>query len=55
VLARWAFWCFGRPSERAALAAGEWLAVFGGGGVGTSALILGRALGARVIVVDVVQ
>jgi D-arabinose 1-dehydrogenase-like Zn-dependent alcohol dehydrogenase len=40
---------------RAALAAGEWLAVFGGGGVGTSALILGRALGARVIVVDVVQ
>ncbi len=40
---------------RAALAAGEWLAVFGGGGVGISALILGRALGARVIVVDVVQ
>ena len=40
---------------RAALAAGEWLAVFGGGGVGTSALILARALGARVIVVDVVQ
>ena len=40
---------------RAALAAGDWLAVFGGGGVGTSALILGRALGARVIVVDVVQ
>lgn len=40
---------------RAALAAGEWLAVFGGGGVGTSALILGQALGARVIVVDVVK
>jgi len=33
---------------------GEWLAVFGGGGVGTAALILGRALGARVVVVDVV-
>jgi D-arabinose 1-dehydrogenase-like Zn-dependent alcohol dehydrogenase len=39
---------------RAALAAGEWLAIFGGGGVGTAALILGRALGARVVVVDVV-
>lgn len=40
---------------RAALAGGEWLAVFGGGGVGTCALILGRALGARVVVVDVVE
>ena len=40
---------------RAALRAGEWLAVFGGGGVGTAALLLGRALGARVIVVDVVE
>jgi alcohol dehydrogenase len=39
---------------RAALAPGEWLAVFGTGGVGLSALILGRALGARVICVDVV-
>ena len=39
---------------RAALQAGEWLAVFGGGGVGLSALMLGRALGARVAVVDVV-
>ncbi len=39
---------------RAALAPGEWLAVFGGGGVGVSALILARAMGARVIVVDVV-
>ncbi|MDQ2088465.1 zinc-dependent alcohol dehydrogenase family protein [Marimonas arenosa] len=39
---------------RAALRAGEWLAVFGGGGVGTAALLLGRALGARVVVVDVV-
>ncbi len=40
---------------RAALRAGEWLAVFGGGGVGTAALLLGRALGARVVVVDVVE
>jgi len=39
---------------RAALKPGEWLAVFGGGGVGISALLLGRALGARVVVVDVV-
>lgn len=38
---------------RASLRAGEWLAIFGGGGVGISALILGRALGARVIVVDI--
>lgn len=39
---------------RAALRPGEWLAVFGGGGVGLSALMLGRAMGARVVVVDVV-
>ncbi|MTJ05640.1 MAG: zinc-binding dehydrogenase [Sediminimonas qiaohouensis] len=40
---------------RAALRPGEWLAVFGGGGVGISALLLARGLGARVVVVDVVQ
>ncbi|WP_319824100.1 zinc-dependent alcohol dehydrogenase family protein [Thalassovita sp.] len=40
---------------RAALRAGEWLAVHGTGGIGLSAAILGRAIGARVIVVDVVQ
>ena len=40
---------------RAALQAGEWLAVHGTGGVGLSAALLGRALGARVVVVDVVQ
>ena len=40
---------------RAALAPGEWLAVFGSGGVGLSAVMLGRALGARVVAVDVVQ
>jgi len=39
---------------RAALQAGEWLAVHGTGGIGLSALILGRAMGARVIVVDIV-
>ncbi len=40
---------------RAALRGGEWLAVVGGGGgVGLAALLLGRALGARVVVVDVV-
>ncbi len=40
---------------RAALQAGEWLAVHGTGGIGLSVLLIGRALGARVIVVDVVQ
>ncbi|WP_353473891.1 zinc-dependent alcohol dehydrogenase family protein [Salipiger sp. H15] len=40
---------------RAALQGGEWLAVHGTGGIGLSAAILGRALGAHVIVVDVVQ
>jgi alcohol dehydrogenase len=41
-------------TDRAALQAGEWLAVHGTGGIGLSALLLGCALGARVIVVDVV-
>lgn len=40
---------------RAALRAGEWLAVHGTGGVGLSAMLLGKALGARVVVVDIVQ
>lgn len=40
---------------RAALQAGEWLAVQGTGGIGLSVLLLGQALGARVVVVDVVQ
>ena len=39
---------------RAALRPGEWLAIHGTGGIGLSCLILGRAMGARVIVVDVV-
>jgi len=41
-------------TDRAALQAGEWLAVHGTGGIGLSALLLGCAMGARVIVVDVV-
>lgn len=40
---------------RAALAPGEWLAVWGGGGVGLAAALIGKALGARVVMVDVVQ
>jgi alcohol dehydrogenase len=35
------------------LASGDWLAVHGCGGVGLSAVLLGRALGARVVAVDV--
>ncbi|MEM7524694.1 MAG: zinc-dependent alcohol dehydrogenase family protein [Pseudomonadota bacterium] len=38
---------------RADLKAGEWLAVHGAGGVGLSAIRLGRALGARVVAVDI--
>lgn len=40
---------------RAALKPGEWLAVHGTGGIGLAAMLLGRALGARVIVTDVVR
>ncbi|MEM7710786.1 MAG: alcohol dehydrogenase catalytic domain-containing protein, partial [Pseudomonadota bacterium] len=40
---------------RAGLRPGEWLAVHGTGGIGLSAAILGRAMGARVVVVDVVR
>lgn len=42
-------------TDRAALQGGEWLAVHGTGGVGLSAALLGKALGARVIAVDIVQ
>jgi alcohol dehydrogenase len=37
---------------RAALAAGEWVTVVGAGGVGLSAVMIAKALGARVIAVD---
>ncbi len=40
---------------RAALKPGEWLAVHGTGGIGLSAMLLGKALGARVAVVDIVE
>jgi len=39
---------------RAALRPGEWLGIWGGGGVGIAALMLGRAMGARVVLADVV-
>jgi alcohol dehydrogenase len=39
--------------ERAALRPGEWLAVHGCGGVGLSAVMIGAALGAAVLAVDV--
>lgn len=38
---------------RADLKAGEWLAAHGAGGVGLSAVMLGKALGARVVAVDI--
>ena len=40
-------------AHRAALATGEWLLVVGCGGVGLSAVMIGKAIGARVIGVDV--
>lgn len=40
---------------RAALRPGEWLAVWGAGGVGLAAALIGKALGARVVVADLVQ
>lgn len=39
---------------RAALRPGEWLGIWGVGGVGLAALMLGRAMGARVAVADIV-
>jgi alcohol dehydrogenase len=39
-------------TARARLAAGEWLTVVGAGGVGLSAVMIAKALGARVIAVD---
>lgn len=40
---------------RATLAPGEWLAVHGAGGVGLSAVMLGAALGASVVAVDIAE
>jgi alcohol dehydrogenase len=39
--------------QQAELEPGEWLAVHGCGGVGLSALVIGRALGASVVAIDV--
>lgn len=39
---------------RADLKAGEWVAIHGTGGVGLSTLLIAKALGARVVVVDIV-
>lgn len=41
-------------TDRANLRAGEWVAIHGTGGIGLSALLLAKMLGARVIVVDIV-
>ncbi|WP_232822102.1 alcohol dehydrogenase catalytic domain-containing protein, partial [Desertihabitans aurantiacus] len=40
-------------TEHGRLRAGQWLAVHGCGGVGLSAVLVGRALGARVVGVDI--
>lgn len=42
-------------TDRANVRAGEWVAVHGTGGIGLSTLLLAKMLGARVIVVDVVE
>lgn len=42
-------------TDRAAVRAGEWVAVHGTGGIGLSVLLLAKMLGARVVVVDIVD
>ena len=44
---------FGALVGRGRLTSGEWLVVHGAGGVGLSAVMIGMALGARVVAVDV--
>jgi alcohol dehydrogenase len=44
---------FAAVGERGGVRAGDWLAVHGCGGVGLSVVMLARALGARVVAVDV--
>lgn len=41
-------------TDRAQVRAGEWVAIHGTGGIGQAAALLARALGAQVVVVDVV-
>ena len=42
-------------TDRADLRAGEWVAIHGTGGIGLSAMLLAKMLGAQVVVVDVVD
>lgn len=42
-------------TDRADVRAGEWVAIHGTGGIGLSALLLAKMLGARVVVVDIVK
>lgn len=42
-------------TDRANVRAGEWVAVHGTGGIGLSSLLLAKMLGARVVVVDIVE
>ncbi len=41
-------------TDRAAVRAGEWVAIHGTGGIGMAAVILAKALGAQVVAVDIV-
>ena len=42
-------------TDRAAVKAGEWVAVHGTGGIGLASLLLAKMLGAQVVVVDIVD
>lgn len=42
-------------TERGGVAPGDWVAIHGTGGVGMAALLLARAIGARVVAVDVTE
>ena len=42
-------------TDRAAVTAGEWVAVHGTGGIGLSAMLLAKMIGAKVVVVDIVK
>ncbi|MGX9353909.1 zinc-binding dehydrogenase [Roseobacteraceae bacterium S113] len=42
-------------TDRAAVRAGEWVAVHGTGGIGLATLLLAKMLGAQVVVVDIVE
>lgn len=44
---------YGGIVGRASLESGEWLAVYGCGGVGLSAIMIGAALGANIVAVDI--